>query len=159
MVRIADSHSFLALFLRERGRFCGRQAGSLVFIAGAAGADLFLALLQICSERRAETLGAIRLAFFLPFFCCRHARILQAAAGNSMPKRQLAHLRPVWHKPAHSSACCGSSVVEHIIGNDEVGSSILPRSTIYSIISTSWILQARQIARRTLIVRFKSPAI
>lgn len=32
---------------------------------------------------------------------------------------------------AHSPACCGSSVVEHIIGNDEVGSSILPRSTIF----------------------------
>ena len=27
--------------------------------------------------------------------------------------------------------CCGSSVGEHIIGNDEVGSSILPRSTIF----------------------------
>ena len=39
---------------------------------------------------------------------------------------ELALMEGLWQKPPR---CCGSSVVEHIIGNDEVGSSILPRST------------------------------
>ena len=46
------------------------------------------------------------------------------------PMDALAQQAAMCHKPPHSKACCGSSVVEHIIGNDEVGSSILPRSTI-----------------------------
>ena len=29
---------------------------------------------------------------------------------------------------------CGSSVVERVIGNDEVGSSILPHSTIFPLV-------------------------
>lgn len=52
----------------------------------------------------------------------------------------LAQSALLWHKPPHSTGCCGSSVVEHIIGNDEVGSSILPRSTISRIISRSYSL-------------------
>tara|TARA_R110002124_G_scaffold106374_3_gene258053 strand:- start:404 stop:634 length:231 start_codon:yes stop_codon:yes gene_type:complete len=31
-----------------------------------------------------------------------------------------------------SIGCCSSSVVERVIGNDEVGSSILPCSTIFT---------------------------
>ena len=46
---------------------------------------------------------------------------------SSMRHTALALAQRIWQKPPR---CCGSSVVEHIIGNDEVGSSILPRSTI-----------------------------
>jgi hypothetical protein len=41
-------------------------------------------------------------------------------------KPSLALKRPLWQKPTR---CCGSSVVEHTIGNGEVESSILSRST------------------------------
>ena len=49
----------------------------------------------------------------------------------------LATRQSLWHKPGVARAlapgwpCCGSSVVEHSIGNGEVDSSILSRSTIY----------------------------
>ena len=60
------------------------------------------------------------------------ARIPRALVGaiDALPRRRLRFAQGYVRRPSLSATCCGSSVVEHSIGNGEVGSSILPRSTI-----------------------------
>jgi hypothetical protein len=55
-----------------------------------------------------------------------------AAAGVLWQKPQMVRDAPLRSRGdilVVEPVCCGSSVVEHTIGNGEVGSSILPRST------------------------------
>jgi hypothetical protein len=64
-----------------------------------------------------------------------------ATKSVSAPKLALAMWGSLWQKPrapadvfvGFADTRCGSSVVEHSIGNGEVDSSILSRSTIKSI--------------------------
>ncbi len=53
----------------------------------------------------------------------------------SLYARSLAKHKNLWQGSSIGKCCC-SSVVEHIIGNDEVGSSILPSSTSLQKCST-----------------------
>ena len=43
-------------------------------------------------------------------------------------------------------SCCSSSVVERVIGNDEVGSSILPYSTIHPTLFTRTAIRSNNYA-------------
>jgi hypothetical protein len=89
------------------------------------------------AELRAASSGPPRASFVFPQpFPC--GPLCQRRAEIQTPNRSLAQSASICQKPRHSPACCGSSVVEHIIGNDEVGSSILPRSTS-PVSCTHWI--------------------
>jgi hypothetical protein len=54
-------------------------------------------------------------------------------AIDALPRRRLRFAQGYVRRPSLSATCCGSSVVEHSIGNGEVGSSILPRSTSFPV--------------------------
>jgi len=68
----------------------------------------------------------------------RGNRAIDPAPQTLFHPSWLATRQSLWHKPGVARAlarvwpCCGSSVVEHSIGNGEVESSILSRSTSYS---------------------------
>ncbi len=108
------------------------------------GPRLFLATPQVVPQGAGKALGGPRLARFrggsggpgVFFFFNRHDRDPDwRENGGKQTPRALDMPGIPWHKRPASSARtapprrCGSSVVEHSIGNGEVESSILSRST------------------------------
>ena len=82
---------------------------------------------QIITQRFCKTL------FF--GFSCRFLHVLIVANGVHL-RKLLDNDRVSSHRRALLECCC-SSVVERVIGNDEVGSSILPSSTRNALVNIS----------------------
>ena len=93
---------------------------------------LCLAPTQIGTQRFTQPLCLDPL-FVLCIFCQCHspARAIALPARCQMASQRASRLTlsPSLRIGPHLRYCCCSSVVERVIGNDEVGSSILPSST------------------------------
>ena len=112
-----------------RSRKFLRNASASLFLRSSAGVGCLLPALFVDSAAATSSSPIVRCDFSGQ--CPNTAMHHEKAQENRQPTTNpaLALIACLWQKPPR---CCGSSVVEHIIGNDEVGSSILPRSTIFS---------------------------
>ena len=134
---------FAGLFLPHALRLCThsyswigvvffKHAAVLSSAAGAGGFALRLSkLARNASRSRSALIRSLSSASFAnALLLCARRRCAARCQMASCDASRLT-LSPSLRIGPHLRYCCCSSVVERVIGNDEVGSSILPSSTRY----------------------------